>query len=121
MPPPVTIAPVPYRLVADAVMPGESQARIVYRGKTGMIGGHVSFDLQVTENGQPLMFTNVRTQVDLEDLPKRVSLMGTEFTMQSYDPADGSAHVEVHRGFLPATYGLETYYTTQYIPIYVPR
>ena len=118
---PVAIEPVSYRLVTNAVMPGESDARIVYRGKTGLVGGHVSFDLQVTESGQSLVFTNVRTQVDLEDLPQRVSLMGTEFTVRSYDPANGSAEIEVHRGFVPATYGLETRYTTQYIPIYMPR
>jgi hypothetical protein len=118
---PVAIEPVPYRLIANAVMPGESEARIVYRGETGLLGGHVSFDLQVTENGQSLVFTNVRTQVDLEKLPQQVSLMGTQFTVLSYDPKDGRVAVQVQRGFVPATYGLQTRYTTQYIPIYVPR
>jgi hypothetical protein len=118
---PVAIEPVPYRLASNARMPGESAATIVYRGKTGMIGGHVSFDLQVEENGQPLYFDNVRTKVDVEDLPKRVTLMGTEFTVQSYNPVDGSAVIDVQRGFGSGTYGVHTTYTTQYIPIYIPR
>ena len=120
---PVAITPVPYRLTANTLMPGESEARIVYRGKTGLAGGHVSFDLQVKEEGQALFFNNVRTKVDVQKLPQRVSLMGTEFTVRSYNPADGSAEVEIHRGFVPATYGVHTDYstTTRYIPIYMPR
>ena len=117
----VKISPEPYRLVRNAAMPGESEARIVYRGKTGLTGGHVSFDLQVKENGQPLVFNNVRTSVDLGKLPQHVSLMGANFTVQSYNPADGSAVVDVERGFMPGTYGVETTYSTQYIPIYIRR
>lgn len=120
---PVAIVPVPYRLTSNARMPGESEARIIYRGKTGLTGGHVSFDLQVKEEGQALFFDNVRTKVDVDKLPQRVSLMGTEFTVRSYNPADGSAVVEIHRGFVPATYGVHASYSarTQYIPIYIPR
>lgn len=118
---PIAIEPVPYRLMTNAVMPGESQARIVYRGETGLIGGHVSFDLQVTENGQPLIFGNVRTKVDLDKLPQPGTLMGTQFTVLAYDPADGHVSVQVQRGFQPGNYGLHTSYTTQYIPIYIPR
>jgi hypothetical protein len=120
---PVAIVPVPYRLTSNARMPGESEARIIYRGKTGLTGGHVSFDLQVKEEGQALFFDNVRTKVDVDKLPQRVSLMGTEFTVRSYNPADGSAVVEIHRGFVPATYGVHSSYSarTQYIPIYIPR
>src|SRR3546814_18944043 len=44
---PVAISPVGYDTAFNDVMAGESIGRIIYRGKTGMIGGHISFDLQV--------------------------------------------------------------------------
>lgn len=118
---PVTITPAAYSSLTNQPMGGESTARILYRGKTGLVGGHVSFDLLVTEGGQPLPFDNVRTQVSLSKLPQRVMLMGTAFTVKSYNPADGSVLIEMERGFVEGEYGITTSYTTRYIPIYVPR
>jgi len=118
---PVAITPVPYRNLFGEPMPGTSVARITYRGKTGLVGGHVSFDLTIIEAGQPLMFDNVRTQVSIKTLPQTVSLMGTSFTVKSYDPTDGHVMVDVHRGFLKGEYGITTTTSTTYIPIYVGR
>lgn len=118
---PVSIAPVGYKLAINDVMAGESVARIIYRGKTGMIGGHISFDLQVIESGTALYFDNVRKKVDIKSLPQDVSLMGTIFTVQSYDPQSGRIKVDVARGFPEGNYGLTTTTRTTYIPIYIPR
>src|SRR3546814_5985472 len=85
---PVAISPVGYDTAFNDVMAGESIGRIIYRGKTGMIGGHISFDLQVVESGTPLVFDNVRRKVDIKSLPQEVSLMGTNFTVQSYDRSE---------------------------------
>src|SRR3546814_1066354 len=73
-----------------------------------MIGGHISFDLQVVESGTPLVFDNVRRKVDIKSLPQEVSLMGTNFTVQSYDPATGKIKVEIANGFREGDYGLTT-------------
>ncbi len=118
---PVAITPTAYERLENSPMAGESYARIVYRGKTGLIGGHISFDLAVVENGTRLYFDNVRTTVDLKELPKTVTLMGATFTVQSYDPADGRIRVNILRGFQQGSYGISTTTRTQYIPIYVPR
>src|SRR3546814_18850057 len=96
---PVAISPVGYDTAFNDVMAGESIGRIIYRGKTGMIGGHISFDLQVVESGTPLVFDNVRRKVDIKSLPQEVSLMGTNFTVPSYDPATGKIKVEIANGF----------------------
>ena len=118
---PVPIAPLAYRVAAAQPMSGESQMRIFYRGKTGMIGGHVSFDVNVIEQGVPLVFENVRRSVDIDDLPATVQIMGASFTVQSYDPATGAAVIDVQKPIPAAGYGITTTTTTQYIPIYVPR
>jgi hypothetical protein len=118
---PVAISPVGYDTAFNDVMAGESIGRIIYRGKTGMIGGHISFDLQVVESGTPLVFDNVRRKVDIKSLPQEVSLMGTKFTVQSYDPATGKIKVDIANGFREGDYGLTTTTRTSYIPIYVPR
>lgn len=118
---PVSIAPVGYKVAVNDVMAGESVARIIYRGKTGMVGGHISFDLQVIESGTPLYFDNVRRKVDIKSLPQQVSLMGTQFTVQSYDPESGKIKVDVARGFQEGSYGITTTTRTTYIPIYIPR
>lgn len=118
---PVAISPVGYDTAFNDVMAGESIGRIIYRGKTGMIGGHISFDLQVIESGTPLVFDNVRSKVDIKALPQEVSLMGTKFTVKSYDPASGKIEVDVANGFREGDYGLTTTTRTSYIPIYIPR
>lgn len=118
---PVAIAPTPFTLLNDQPMPGESGASILYRGKTGLVGGHISFDLSVVEGGTPLIFNNVRTRVKLADLPQRVVLMGAAFTVKSYDPVDGSILIDMENGFHDGNYGVHAMTTTQYIPIYVPR
>src|SRR3546814_17043354 len=61
-----------YDTAFNDVMAGESIGRIIYRGKTGMIGGHISFDLHVIESGTPLVFDNVRRKVDIKSLPQEV-------------------------------------------------
>jgi hypothetical protein len=118
---PVAISPVGYDTAFNDVMAGESIARIIYRGKTGMIGGHISFDLQVVESGTPLVFDNVRQKVDIKSLPHEVALMGTRFTVKSYDPASGRIEVDIANGFQEGNYGLTTTTRTSYIPIYIPR
>src|SRR3546814_8068136 len=69
---PVAISPVGYDTAFNDVMAGESIGRIIYRGKTGMIGGHISFDLQVDASGTPLVFDNVSRKVDIKSLPQEV-------------------------------------------------
>ena len=118
---PISITPTAYRVAINDVMAGESVARIIYRGKTGMIGGHISFDLHVIESGSRLMFDNVRSKVDIKSLPQQVTLMGTMFTVKSYDPESGKIMVDIARGFPEGNYGLTTTTRTSYIPIYVPR
>ena len=118
---PISIPPAGYDVAINDVMAGESIGRIIYRGKTGMIGGHISFDLHVIESGTPLVFDNVRRKVDIKSLPQEVSLMGTKFTVKSYDPASGKIMVDVANGFREGDYGLTTTTRTTYIPIYVPR
>jgi hypothetical protein len=118
---PVPIAPLAYRLATAEPMSGESVMRISYSGKTGMVGGHVSFDLAVREQGRPLYFDNRRRKVNIRELPQKVSLMGAEFTVLSYDPVTGSAEIDVHQAIPRASYGVQSSYTTQSIPIYVPR
>src|SRR3546814_10989778 len=44
---PVAISPVGYDTAFNDVMAGESIGRILYSGKTGLIGGQYSFVLQV--------------------------------------------------------------------------
>ena len=118
---PVAISPLGYSIADGEPMSGQSEMRIVYRGKTGLVGGHVSFGLEVLEQGQQLVFSNVRRQVDIEDLPAQVTLMGAKFTVLSYDPASGAAQLDIHSAIPQGQYGLQTVQTTQYIPIYVPR
>ncbi|MDZ3833500.1 MAG: hypothetical protein U0S50_17035 [Sphingopyxis sp.] len=118
---PTAITPTAYKVAMNDVMAGESLARIIYRGKTGMVGGHISFDLHVIESGARLAFDNVRRKVDIKSLPQEVALMGTIFTVKSYDPASGKIEVDVARGFPEGTYGLTTTTRTSYIPIYIPR
>lgn len=117
---PVMVGPAAYEALENEPMPGNSHASIIYRGKTGMLGGHISFDLKVIEAGTPLMFENVRTKVDIKELPKQVQLMGARFLVKSYDPATGKVTLDVERGFVEGEYGLQTIYRTQYIPIYIP-
>lgn len=117
---PVAITPIGYEALTNEPMPGESYARIYYRGKTGLIGGRISFDLQVMEAGNRLHFDNVRTSVNLKELPKQVQLMGAIFTVQSYDPATGKVTLDVKRGFVEGEYGITVQTRTQYIPIYIP-
>lgn len=118
---PVAIAPTEYRLVENEPFGGDSVARIRYRGETGLVGGHVSFDLEVREKGQPLLFSNVRTQLSVKKLPQRVMLMGAVFMVKSYNPYDGHVVVDVEQGFRNSEYGITTTTTTTYIPIYMPR
>src|SRR3546814_1448796 len=87
-----------YDTAFNDVMAGESIGRIIYRGKTGMIGGHISFDLHVIESGTPLVFDNVRREVDIKSLPQEVSLMGANFTVAGYDPEPGQIKVAIANG-----------------------
>ena len=118
---PVTIAPARYTVVRDQPLDGESVARIVYDGKPGKLKGNVDFELKVVEGGSPLYFQNGRTRANIAKLPQQVELMGTVFTVKSYNPADGSVVVDAERGFQPGEYGITVTTTTTYIPIYVPR
>lgn len=119
---PVAIEPTSYTIIDKQPMPGESAARILYRGKTGLFkGGNVSFDLEVVEGGQKLYFNNVRTKVDIDNLPQTVTLLGSIFTVNSYDPVDGKVVIDVQKGFSEGKYGITTTTSTTYIPIYIPR
>jgi hypothetical protein len=39
----------------------------------------------------------------------------------SYDPLTGSAQIDVRKPIPASGYGVQATYTTQYVPIYVPR
>lgn len=119
---PQPVGPIAYTLVAAEPMGGESEISLFYRGKTGLFpGDSISFDLRVVEQGRVLAFDNVRTKVDVGELPKDVTIMGAKFTIIDYDSETGSIMVDIKESFPKAPYGVQTYYSSRRIPIYVPR
>lgn len=117
---PVKIEPLRYTIVELQPMSGESQIRITYRGKTGLVGGHVSFDLAVMEQGTALYFDNWRRKIDIADLPQDVSMFGANFTVHSYDRESGKVQVTIRRGIQSGPYGITSVPTTRTIPIFIP-
>jgi len=117
---PVKIEPLRYTIVELQPMSGESQIRITYRGKTGLVGGHVSFDLAVMEQGTALCFDNWRRKIDIADLPQDVSMFGANFTVHSYDRESGEVEVTIRRGIQSGPYGITSVPTTRTIPIFIP-
>jgi len=114
------IPPVPVTFAHNLPLPGESEMRLRFAGRGGLLG-NLGFDLEVVEEGKPLTFSNGRTVISADKLPHDVNIMGARFTVLSFDNATRTARIRWIRGFAPTTYGVESVQTTTYIPVYVPR
>lgn len=117
---PVQLTPTAITVGRGVPMPGESEARIRYRGPVG-ITGNLGFDLEVVENGKPLSYNNRRSLVKKGQLPADMTIFRSKFTVLSYDAATKEARIRLASGIGVGTYGITTTYSTQYIPIYIPR
>ena len=117
---PVEIQPTPISVERDVPLPGLSEARLRFAGQVGFFND-VGVDLEVIENGRPLVYQNGRTLVPKGKLPRDVTIFGASFTLLAYDPKTKVAKMRWNRGFNPGEYNVTTTTTTTYIPIYVPR
>jgi hypothetical protein len=104
---PVAIVPMALRENGFQIMPGESDARLVFDGVVGIMG-NMSVSLQIMEEGRPLPFGNGQRMFRATGLPHTVEIFGSSVTIVSYDSSTKTAQIRIDRGFSGGSYKVST-------------
>ncbi len=114
---PLQIEDIPYQTKINVPMATESYARIRYLGKIGL-RGRLGFELTLIENGKALQFTNKRVIAKPDELPEELRQLGARFTVLAFNEETEEATIRIGRPIPAGTYGIHTYTTTRYVPIF---
>ncbi|MEO8722346.1 MAG: hypothetical protein ABI395_02325 [Sphingobium sp.] len=104
---PVKIAPTSIVALGVVRMPGESEARMIFNGASGLFGT-MTVSFQIVEEGKILSFGNGIMDFGPNSFPHAVEISGGKFTILSYDPRQKVAQIRVDKQFTGGDYAIHT-------------
>jgi hypothetical protein len=118
---PRSIDPLPATITRHQPIEGVSEGRIVYAGPTGRRARRIAFRFETASPAGEAVEQEVRSVIDVDDLPKTIRIQGAEIEVLSFDAASGRARMRLVRPMEAGGYGFTPPPQTIYIPIYIPR
>ena len=115
---PLAVGPIAATIVRDRPIDGVSEGRIVYAGPNRR-GTRISFRFETADEAGEAVQPEVRSTLNIRDLPRTITIQGAQIEVQSYDRATRSVRLRLVRPMAPGGYGFTPPRQVTYI--YVPR
>ena len=115
-----SVGPVAATIVRDRPIEGISEGRILFAGAANRRGTRIAFRFETADAEGTAVQQEVRSILNVSDLPRTIRIQGAEIDVQSYDADSRSVRLRLVRPMTPGGYGFTPPPQVTYIPIFVP-